>query len=139
MANHLDPTRVQFEAFKKLPRDTPIMMLNLIRLNPQAVYEDGRNMTGAKAYELYGETSGPIFSRLGGEIIWRGKPESGLIGPQDEHWDMAFIARYPNSSAFLAMVTDPDYKLAVIHRQAAVADSRLIRMGDTASGNGFAG
>ncbi len=61
-----------------------------------------------------------------------------MIGPQDEHWDVAFIARYPNSSAFLAMVTDADYKLAVKHRQAAVADSRLIRMGELANGSGFA-
>ena len=139
MTHHVDPTRAQFEAFKDLPRDTPIMMLNLIRFKRQAGYEDGRAMTGREAYALYGENSGPIFSKVGGEIIWRGQPESVLIGPQDEHWDVAFIARYPNSSAFLAMVTDPDYKLAVIHRQAAVADSRLIRMGDTASGDGFAG
>jgi len=138
MTDHLDPTRVQFDAFKDLPRDTPIMMLNLIRFKAQASYEDGREMSGRAAYEIYGEQSAPIFSKLGGEIIWRGEPQSVLIGPQDEHWDMAFIARYPNASAFLAMVTDPDYKLLVKHRQAAVADSRLIRMGDLANGSGFA-
>ena len=31
MTAHVDPTREQFEAFKALPRDTPIHMLNLIR------------------------------------------------------------------------------------------------------------
>jgi len=139
MTDHLDPTRAQFEVFKNLPRNTPIMMLNLIRFKAQASYEDGREISGRAAYEIYGEQSAPIFSKLGGEIIWRGEPQSVLIGPQDEHWDMAFIARYPNASAFLAMVTDPDYKLLVKHRQAAVADSRLIRMGDLASGSGFAG
>ncbi len=133
MTDHLDPTRAQFDVFKNLPRNTPIMMLNLIRFKAQASYESGR-----AAYEIYGEQSAPIFSKLGGEIIWRGEPQSVLIGPQDEHWDMAFIARYPNASAFLAMVTDPDYKLLVKHRQAAVADSRLIRMGDLANGSGFA-
>jgi len=139
MTDHLDPTRAQFEVFKNLPRNPPIMMLNLIRFKAQASYEDGREISGRVAYEIYGEQSAPIFSKLGGEIIWRGEPQSVLIGPQDEHWDMAFIARYPNASAFLAMVTDPDYKLLVKHRQAAVADSRLIRMGDLASGSGFAG
>jgi len=139
MTDHLDPTRAQFEAFKDLPRNTPIMMLNLIRFKKQASYEDGREISGRAAYEIYGEQSAPIFGKLGGEIIWRGEPQSVLIGSQDEHWDMAFIARYPNASAFLAMVTDPDYKLLVKHRQAAVADSRLIRMGDLASGSGFAG
>ncbi len=138
MTDHLDPTRIQFDAFKDLPRDTPIMMLNLIRFKAHASYEDGREMTGRAAYEVYGEQSAPILSKLGGEIIWRGEPQSVLIGPQDEHWDVAFIARYPNSSAFLAMVTDADYKLVVKHRQAAVADSRLIRMGELANGSGFA-
>jgi len=139
MTDHLDPTRIQFDAFKDLPRDTPIMMLNLIRFKAQASYEDGREMSGRAAYEVYGEQTGPILSKLGGQIIWRGEPQSVVIGPQDEHWDVAFIARYPNSSAFLAMVTDADYKLAVKHRQAAVADSRLIRMGELANGSGFAG
>ena len=34
----IDPSRPQFEAFKALPRDAPIQMLNLIRLKPAAEY-----------------------------------------------------------------------------------------------------
>ena len=139
MSNNVDPTRQQFDTFKTLPRDTPIMMLNLIRLRDQAHYPDGRNATGAQAYKSYGEQSESIFKQVGGEIIWRGKPESVLIGPLDESWDIAFIARYPNAGAFLAMITDADYKQVVVHRQAAVLDSRLIRMGDAIEGGGFAG
>jgi uncharacterized protein (DUF1330 family) len=75
---------------------------------------------------------------VGGEIIWRGKPQVTLIGPTDEHWDLVFIARYPTSAAFLEMVTDPDYRNAVIHRQAAVLDSRLIRTTAIDQGAGFA-
>ena len=32
MSHHVDPGREQFDAFKALPRDTPILMLNLVRL-----------------------------------------------------------------------------------------------------------
>ena len=138
MENHIDPTRLQFEQFKKLPRDTPIMMLNLIRLREHAAYPDGRVATGAEAYTSYGQESGPIFTRLGGKIIWRGAMEAVVTGPADEHWDIAFIARYPDANAFLAMVTDPDYRVAVVHRQAAVHDSRLIRLGEAKQGEGFA-
>jgi len=138
MAQHVDPNRAQFEEFKSLPRDRPIMMLNLIRLKDRADYPDGTTTTGAEAYASYGRESGPIFARLGGEIIWRGVPENMLIGPEDEQWDIAFIARYPDTGRFLAMVTDPDYQQAVRHRQAAVADSRLIRMGETKQGQAFA-
>lgn len=113
------------------------MMLNLIALHAQARYDDGRQATGAEAYASYGLESGPIFRRVGGEIIWRGDPEVTLIGPSDEHWDLAFIARYPTAGAFLEMVTDPAYRVAVKHRQAAVKDSRLVRMADLPAGEGF--
>ena len=139
MSNYVDPEREQFEAFKALPRDVPVMMLNLLRFRDKAAYEDGRDATGAEAYAAYGRESTPIFKRVGGEIIWRGKPEVMLIGPQDKRWDMIFVARYPTAGAFLEMVTDPDYQAAVRHRQAAVLDSRLIRTTDAGFGEGFSG
>lgn len=134
---HIDPTPAQFGAFKDLPRDTPINMLNLVRLRDQAAYEDGRVATGAEAYKTYGEKSGPIFAGVGGAILWRGRPETVLIGPAEEAWDVAFIARYPDGAAFLKMVTDPAYQAIVHHRQAAVADSRLIRLADLPGGAKF--
>ena len=137
MPNYIDPERGQFDAFKALPRDEPIMMLNLLLFREKAAYEDGRVATGAEAYAAYGRESGPVFRRVGGEIIWRGRPELMLIGPQDKRWDMIFVARYPTAAAFLEMVTDPDYRIAVRHRQAAVEDSRLIRTAESGEGDGF--
>jgi uncharacterized protein (DUF1330 family) len=139
MNHNIDPSKEQFGHFKNLPRNTPIMMLNLIELKQTASYKDGTIATGAEAYARYGKTSGAIFSSVGGEIIWRGNPESTVIGPSDEHWDIAFIARYPNAAAFLSMVTNPDYQAIVFHRQAAVKDSRLIRLGEANDGIGFSG
>lgn len=142
MSNSIDPTRPQFDAFKALPRDTPIHMLNLIRLKkladyPQGHPDHGKGLSGAEAYRRYGATSGPVFRNLGGRIVWSGKPECVLTGPESEHWDLAFIAEYPNAGAFLAMVTDPAYREHVKHRQAAVEDSRLIRMAPLEPGDGF--
>lgn len=126
--SHIDPEREAFEVFKGLDRDHPIEMLNLIRLRETAAYPDGREVTGFEAYKTYGKTSGPIFARVGGTIIWRGRPQLLLIGPAEERWDLAFIARYPSASAFLEMVKDEVYQTeAVPHRQAAVEDSRLLR------------
>jgi hypothetical protein len=45
---------------------------------------------------------------------------------------------YPTAAAFLEMVTDPVYRQAVVHRQAAVATSRLIRCAPRDAGEGFA-
>jgi uncharacterized protein (DUF1330 family) len=134
MADSVDPSRAQFDAFKALPRDTPIQMLNLIRLKavadyPQGHLDHGKGLTGADAYRAYGRGIGPIFERLGARQIWAGRPVGVVTGPADERWDLAFIAEYPNAGAFLAMVTDPEYRELVRHRTAAVEDSRLIRLG----------
>jgi uncharacterized protein (DUF1330 family) len=142
MTGSIDPTRAQFDAFKALPRDTRVQMLNLVRLKPRADYpvdhpDHGRGATGLDAYRAYGRESAHIFKRVGGRQIWAGKPETVVTGPQDERWDLAFIAEYPNAGAFLAMVTDPDYRQIVKHRQAGVEDSRLIRLAPVTPGEGF--
>jgi len=143
MTGSIDPLRQQFDAFKALPRDTPIQMLNLVRLNKLAAYPEGhpdhgKGLSGLDAYRAYGRTTAHIFKRVGGRQIWVGKPEGLVTGPPDERWDLAFIAEYPNAGAFLAMVTDPEYREFVKHRQAAVEDSRLIRFGAVeAVGEGF--
>ena len=82
------------------------------------------------AYLSYYNSFASVFSRVGGTIIWRGKMECMVIGPDDKQWDASFIARYPNSGAFMEMITDTEYKKAVVNRQAAVLTSRLIRFGE---------
>lgn len=131
--------REDYAAFKANDRAGPIHMLNLVRLRERAVYDDGTETTGQAAYASYGCLSGPVFERVGGRIVWRGAMEQMLIGPQDQQWDLCFIAEYPQPGAFLKMLKDPDYRVAMAHRQAAVADSRLIRMAPIPVGAGFGG
>jgi uncharacterized protein (DUF1330 family) len=137
MAGHVDPTKQTFAEFRAKDRVGPIHMLNLIRLHAQARYPDGRQVSGADAYAAYGRESAPVFVRLGGRIVWQGQFELLLIGPDDERWDICFIAEYPSVSAFVEMMRDPAYREAVRHRQAAVADSRLIRLAPLSPGRGF--
>ena len=134
---HVDPTKEVFAQFRANDRPGPIHMLNLVRLRKEAVYPDGRIATGAEAYAAYGRDSGPVFMRLGGKVVWQGRFELMLIGPSDEHWDHCFIAEYPSVAAFVEMIRDPVYREAVKHRQAAVEDSRLIRLKPLAAGKTF--
>ena len=133
----VDPTKETFAAFRENDRPGPIDMLNLVRLRERAAYEDGREATGAQAYAAYGRESGPVFAQQGGRIVWRGAFELSLIGPGDERWDHCFIARYPSVAAFVKMIRDPVYREAVRHRQAAVEDSRLIRLSGVEPGELF--
>ena len=133
----IDPTRETFAEFRRDDRPGAIDMLNLVRLRERAAYPDGREATGAEAYAAYGRDSGPVFKRLGGRIVWRGEFELMLIGPGQERWDHCFIARYPSVAAFVEMIRDPVYREAVKHRQAAVEDSRLIRLKTVEAGDLF--
>lgn len=137
MNQHIDPTKERFQQFRELPRSGPIHMLNLVRFRAEAAYPDGRKATGAEAYAAYGRDSGPLFARLGGRIVWRGEFQFMLIGPTDERWDEVFIAEYPSADAFIEMLRDPVYREAVKHRQAAVEDSRLVRLSPAPTGTRF--
>lgn len=137
MAGYVDPTKEDFARFREMQREGPLHMLNLLRFRERAAYDDGTVATGAEAYQNYARESGPIFARLGGRQVWVGTPELTLIGPSDEQWDLAFIAEYPSVDAFVAMLRDADYRRAVRHRQAAIADSRLIRMKPAVPGAKF--
>ena len=139
---YIDPDRQAWEIFKSLPTDQPIQMLNLVRVKPKADYpaehpDHGKDISGLDAYRAYGRTTAHIFARVGGRQIWAGKPQVMVTGPTDEAWDLAFIAEYPNSGAFLEMVRDPDYRELVKHRSAGVADSRLLRLAPITPGEGF--
>jgi uncharacterized protein (DUF1330 family) len=139
---YIDPSPANFQAFKALPRDTPINMLNLLLYRDLAEYTEGhehagKGWSGRRAYEEYGKTSGPIFKRVGGCILWRGRFETMVTGPEVREWHDGFVAHYPNAGAFFEMIKDPDYQLAVVNRTAALVDSRLIRFAPGDAGEGF--
>ena len=139
---YIDPSRANFEAFKALPRDEPIHMLNLLQYRDQADYPAGQDhagggWTGRRAYEEYGKTSGPIFRRVGGTIVWRGTYQTVVTGPDAMQWHDGFIASYPSAAAFFEMIKDADYQAAVVNRTAALSDSRLVRFSPSEGGEGF--
>lgn len=130
--SYIDPSRENFAKFKALPRDTPIHMLNLVRFKAQATYPEGhelagKGLTGAEAYGEYMRTIQPVLARSGGHIVWAGGFEAMVTGPAEWEWDETFVMAYPDAAAFFSMLKDPDYAPVVIHRQAAVATSRLVR------------
>ena len=133
----VDPDRTVFAELRALDQSYPVEMLNLVRLRERAAYADGTVASGAEAYAEYSRLSFPIFERVGGRILWSARPEITVIGPAEDRWDIAFIARYPTGQAFLNMVRDPEYRAIVHHRQAAVETSRLVRSAPREAEVGF--
>jgi len=125
---HIAPTDAQIEQFRELMREGPIHLLNLVRLRPRAAYPDGLEASGSEAYHAFARESAPVLERVGAKQVWVGRFEMMVVGPGDERWDRVFIVEYPSDAAFAALMRDPVYREALKHHQAAVEDSRVIRL-----------
>lgn len=129
---YIDPSRENWQAFKDLPRDRPIHMLNLIKFRDLAEYPEGhpnhgKGLTGREAYAIYKAGFQRVVANDGAAMVWEAPMECVVTGPEGE-WDEAFVMGYPNSGLFMAMVKNEEYIRDVVpHRTAALADSRLIR------------
>ncbi len=134
MAGYIDPDRTNWQAFKDLPRDRPIQMLNLLKFRELAEYpvghpNHGQGLTGREAYAVYEAAFQALVADDGAAMVWHAPLECMVTGPEGE-WDAGFVMGYPDSGVFMAMVKNPRYVAeALPHRTAALADSRLIRFG----------
>ena len=131
---YIDPSRENWQAFKDLPRDQPIQMLNLIKFREFADYpaghpNHGKGLTGHEAYAIYKAGFQRVVAGDGAAMVWAPPIECVVTGPEGE-WDEIFVMGYPSSAVFMGMVRNEEYIRDVVpHRTAAVADSRLIRFG----------
>src|SRR3546814_18722800 len=95
--HHIDPERAQFDAFKALPRDTVIHMLNLVRFRDKAAYPPDHplavhGLTGDDAYAQYGRDSGPAVQRLVGRLVWCGPSACMVHRPEGSTRDRGLVA-----------------------------------------------
>ncbi|UYP30380.1 DUF1330 domain-containing protein [Pseudomonas sp. Z8(2022)] len=126
----INPSQADLLAFaERMPGDTPILMLNLLRFNEQAAYgadNPHAPCSGREAYARYSRTALSKVRAVGGEVQVMADVHLSPIAPKDEQWDLLLLVRYPSAAAFLSMLSDPEYKAATVHRSAALSDSRLI-------------
>jgi len=133
--DYVNPSRENFDAYKALPRDEPVQLLNMIRYRQQAAYPEGHELagagwSGAQAFDEYLRRLLPMLAAMGAGMAWEGQFQGVITGPAAFEWDRVFVMGFPTAATFLALVTDPAYKAdVVVHRTAAVQDSRLVRYG----------
>jgi uncharacterized protein (DUF1330 family) len=133
----IEPSAEKLQKFVADANDeSPIVMINLLRYRDRAEYPKGSEAlpcSGREAYQRYVALVVPMLGEVGGKILWRGSAKQTVIGPGSEEWDEALLVQYPSRRAFLTMVGRPEYQRAVVHRSAALADSRLIATATTTS------
>jgi uncharacterized protein (DUF1330 family) len=103
-----------------------VVMLNLLKFKPEA---DGDGGPGADAYGKYGSTAVKMVNERGGRVLWAGSPSQVLIGDVDANeWDAVVLVSYPNRSAFIDMVSQPEYLEAHEHREGGLDRTVLLAM-----------
>lgn len=123
------PTREGLSLLGMLPKDIPVVMVNLLRFRDTALYPQGssfENCSGRQAYKRYMDTAVEKLNQVGAKPIWMSKVLAGVIAPAEERWDQVLLVRYPSVESFMTMISMPDYLAATVHREAALEDSRLI-------------
>jgi uncharacterized protein (DUF1330 family) len=119
------PTSEQVQALTSSTDDGPIVMLNLLRFKPMADGID-EGVSGAEAYARYSVAADPFLQAVGGRLINAVQVQGSVIGPPEPEWDLVLLVEYPSRQKFLEMATNPEYLKIHAHREAALADSRLI-------------
>lgn len=113
---------------------TPVTMLNLVRYNATALYQDGSSEVECSGREAYLQRYAPAFNEVaaakgvtGIKVLYLGQVMGRLVGPSEEQWDEMVMVQYPDFEAFRKVTESPQYEeIATPHRRAALADWRLI-------------
>lgn len=137
--SYLDVTDAAGRAFMMRGISGPVVMLNLLKFREQADYSAAPELApaepigGAKAYRRYIDHTRPFLEASGGTIRFLGDGGPWLIGPPGERWDMAMLIEQASVESFIAWNSNPDYLKGIGHRTAALADSRILPLVETAA------
>ncbi len=110
---YIHPSPEQMLAIRDMDLDGPIIMLNLLKCNP-----DG----GEEEYARYGAHASSHLLQSGATVRLLANVAATVIG--GEEWDRMILVEYPSKQAFLAMSGSSDYPSEI--RASALLDSRLI-------------
>ncbi len=119
------PNPDQIQALAQSGEEGPVVMLNLLRFKPMADGID-EGVSGAEAYARYSVGTEPFLRAVGGRLLTALQPRHSVIGPSEGEWDLILLVEYPSPQKFLEMASNPEYQKVHAHRDAALADSRLI-------------
>ena len=109
-----------------------VVMLNLLKFRAKADYthldhlRPEEEISGEEAYERYMECTQPELQKAGGKVVYFGRSNSFLIGPESEKWDAVLLVEHASVAKFMQFAQNEDYLKTAGHRAAALEDSRLL-------------
>ena len=96
------------KGLQEMDQQAPVVMVNLMRFRERSLDGDG---SGWDAYLRYSALTVPMIKARGGTLLWTGDARTVALGRQDgNQWDYLALVYYPTVSAFVDMMTSPDYE-----------------------------
>lgn len=89
-------------AFRERLDEGPVTMLNLLKFKP------GK----AESYYRYTAAVAPLVAKVGGRVVFAGKPAELVIGNED--WDLMVLVEYPKRASLGMMAGSEEYQ-AIAH------------------------
>ena len=129
----MNSVNIDTSALLRMDQQQPVVMLNLLRYRPQAIFPEGvtdEPCTGAEAYAAYARATMPIVEAIPVNIIYAGSYVADLIDTAEADWDDILIVQYPTVASFIGLMNNPEYQKTLYLRTAALSASRLIAMQD---------
>lgn len=118
MSAPAEPERLNQEGFMAFAAragdGTPVVMLNLLRFNPEG---------GRERYEEYGAAVAPLLEKAGGQVRFLGQAAAPLLG--EKRWDLVLLVEYPTRQAFLDMIGSEEYQAIAHLRTEALVEGEL--------------
>jgi uncharacterized protein (DUF1330 family) len=130
------PSDSQLAKLLSLPAESPVAALNLFQFNAQAQYQpddpefdtDAANVTGKKAFAIYGAAAEKLIIELGGRTVFSTRVDQVMIGLADVQWDLVAVVYFPTRSAFVEMLSYPEFQKISRHRKAALANHCMLHL-----------
>jgi uncharacterized protein (DUF1330 family) len=125
----IDPTEQQLEKLTSGNKEGPFHFVNLLRFKDVADYPSdhemaGNKISGKEAYDIYGSVAFKHVTKRGGRLITLNAVQQQLVGDSTQ-WHRIATMEYQNADAFVEMISDPEYKAAVVHRNTGLESTEI--------------
>jgi len=122
LTNQIHPTPEQLAQLQTYPKNTPLVMVNILKFKNQT----SSGESGAAVYARYLKNAQPFVEKSGAKLLWRGQVHTTLIGNENHQAQLIFLVEYPSVDHFFAMVSNPDYQKIATDRTLALEFGGLI-------------
>jgi uncharacterized protein (DUF1330 family) len=119
------PTAEQLQTLLGGPPDQPVVMVNLLRFKPRAGAPD-EGLSGAEAYQRYGNEMRKIVESHGGRILFSGRVDSVVIADGDLGYHAVALVQYPSRRKFVEIARSAEVAAIGVHRAAGLESQWLI-------------